>query len=303
MKLTGTIVGFLLLWLTVGVACAPEESSQEVLQAELSTEVGEILISYAQPLGEPVEDQLIDSFQISARFIRIRDIERQEVRSLWSEELPLVDASIDECESIESSSHRDQMLTGSLELLDAGELRMQVDGEEERIPNWNFPSVFGVVAGVLYGSDDGLGLGFVAEQEYRLVTDGSEEIGAIELAMQSPSELSGVVVGGVELSDEGVTLESPSALDIRWEPSDSGSEILIELSYAQFNSEQRLVCRSHDDGDLELPSRTVSRLWEAGVSDARLVIYRVVRQPFNVEGLSEGEAVFMVSLTIPLELP
>jgi len=302
MKRTGTIIGFLLLWVALGVACGPEEPSQGVLQSELSTNVGEILISYAQPLGEPNEEQLEDSFRISARFVRIRDIERQDVRSLWSEELPLVEASIDECDVLEASSPRDQMLTGSLELLDAGELRLQVAGEEERIPNWNFPSVYGVVAGVLYGGDEGLGLGFVAEQEYRLVGGGSEEIGAIELAMLAPSELTGVVIGGVELGEDSVTLEASNSLDIRWEPSESGSEILIELSYAQFNSEQRLVCRSLDDGYLEVPSRSASRLWEAGVSDARLVIYRVLRRPFAVDGLEEAEAVFVVSLTIPLEM-
>jgi hypothetical protein len=293
----------IVLW--TGFGCAPEESSSEELESEPTTNFGEVVLAYVQPTASRERDQerSSDALSLSARFVHIRDIARHEERFLWEEDLPLVDVAVNECQEPEARSRRDLVLSGSLELLDAGDLSLQAANQEQRVPDWNFPSVYGVVAGVVYGGDEPLELGFHPQIEYRLSSTGSEQIGAFEVAIRSPAELTGVVVGGVEVGDEPITIESPAALEVRWEPDEETNEVLVELSYAHFSNEQRWVCRSREDGQIEIPAHITSRLWEAGVSDPHLVIYRLRRQPFRAESLEEAEALFVVSLTIPLELP
>ena len=65
-------------------------------------------------------------------------------------------------------------------------------------------------------------------------------------------------------------------------------------------TEQHLVCRSRDDGSAEIPTAAAARLADPGVSDGRLSLYRVSRSSFTAEGLDEGEAQFVASVTVPL---
>ncbi len=294
-------IGLIALILALGAACAPDEPSGEVLREDLSSNFGEVVLSYAQPLEET--DQLTDALRFSARFVRIRDIARQEERFFWGEELPWAEVPLNECQEPRSRPEHDQMLAGSLELLDAGDLTLQAINEEQRIPDWNFPSVYGVVAGVIYGADEPLDVGFQPGTVYRLASNGSDQIAPFEIALRAPNELLGVTVGGIEAGIEPIIIDGPNPVEVRWEPGEEGGEVLAEISFAQFSTEQRRICRSRDDGYLEIPASITSGMWEAGVSDARIILYRVRRQTFATEGLEEAEALFIVSLAIPLQLP
>ncbi len=71
-----------------------------------------------------------------------------------------------------------------------------------RIPNWNFPSVYGVVAGVAYGSDEPLDVQYRPIREYRLDATGTSEIGSFSAAVMAPDELGGLSVAGSEVGVE-----------------------------------------------------------------------------------------------------
>lgn len=296
------LVIFSTIFILLAAACGPEESATSSISMPLTGDYGEIFLSWEQPIGES-EEEVPPPFHVSARFVRVRDLGRQDVRSLWGEELPVANSAWNECELTEVTAEplRDHLLGGSLELLDAGEMSLQLAGEEMRVPSLSFPSVYGVVAGVLYGGED-VAIELLPDSEYRLASSGSEEIGAFELSVIAPEEFEGLTIAGIEADLEQVVLDVAQPIDVRWEPGRTGAEIIIELSYTQFGAEQRVVCRSQDDGVEDLSASVVRRLWDPDVSDASLTIHRVVRRSFGADGLDDGEAVFVVSATVPITL-
>jgi hypothetical protein len=291
---------FLACVLATSVACGPEEAPIEPAREPLDGNYGEVLFTYAQQLtarAEPEEP----SFQVSARFVRVRDIGQRDVRTLWGGGAPDTGLPRGECEQSadDAATPHQVLLDGSVDLLDAGELTLRTDEDAEPIPNWSFPSVYGVVAGVLYGRGD-LSLSFAPGRAYRVVSNGSAALGAFEVVVVAPDVFEAVAIGEVEAGVEPVVLDASQPIELRWEPGQGTDEVVIEISYSLFGGEQRITCRSHDDGLEELPRELVAPLWAPGVGDARLTFYRVARVAFGAEGLDEAEAVFVVSATVPL---
>jgi hypothetical protein len=290
----------------VAQGCGPEEPSPSMARTDLRGNFGEIVFAYAQPTSERADEGSVAAspFEISARFVRVRDLGRAEARLLWGMELPPADVPLGECQPLDPAQpYQDTVLSSSVELLDAGELSLRLGDQELGLPTQSFPSVYGVVSGVLYGGE-GLDVPFQPEQQYRVASRGSEAIGAFEVDVAAPEEVESLVVGGGEVGVEPVTLEAAGQpLEVRWEPGRVSNEVFVDLSYSQFGAEQRVACRSQEDGVVEIPARIVGRLLEAGVSDARLVISRVARAHFSAEGLDEGEAVFVVSAATPIDIP
>lgn len=286
--------------------CGPEEPSPSMARTELRGNFGEVLFAYSQPTSERADEGTVAAppFEISARFVRVRDLGRAEARLLWGVELPQADVPLGECQQLDPAQpYQDTVLSSSVELLDAGELSLRLGDLELGLPTQSFPSVYGVVSGVLYGGET-LDVPFQPEQPYRIVSRGSEAIGAFEVDVAAPEEFESLVVAGAEVGVEPVVLEAAGQpLEVRWEPGRASNEILVELSYSQFGVEQRVACRSQEDGVVEIPAHMASRLLEAGVSDARLVISRVARSHFTADGLDEGEAVFVVTAATPIEIP
>jgi len=303
-----TCVQLALILLFAGVGCGPETDSPDgVDHAGLSTSFGEVVVTYSQVAADHIDDEdaeeeTADSpFAISARFVRGADEDRQAVRSLFGEGLPELVAPGDGCSPVESSDARQVLaLAGSLELLDAGDVVVRLDGDEARVPDWSFPSVYGVVSGVLYGSDESLPLPFRPEHEYRVSGSGSSQIGSFDVSLVAPDEITGLSVAGAEVGVEAVRIEAGSPVEIRWEPGAEVADVLVELSWIHFGTEQSVLCRSRDDGDADLPASVASRLADPGVTDARLTVYRIVRSTFAADGLDEAEARFVVSVSVPL---
>lgn len=290
----------------VAQGCGPEEPSPSMARMELRGNFGEVLFAYTQPTTERADEGSVAAppFEISARFVRVRDLGRAEARLLWGAELPFADVPLGECQQLDPAPpYQDAVLSSSVELLDAGELSLRLGEQELSLPTQSFPSVYGVVSGVLYGGET-LDVPFQPEQRYRVASRGSNAIGAFEVDVAAPEEFESLLVAGAEVGVEPVTLEAGGQpLEVRWEPGRASNEILVELSYSQFGVEQRVACRSQEDGVVEIPAHMVGRLLEAGVSDARLVISRVARAHFSAEGLDEGEAVFVVTAATPIDVP
>lgn len=273
----------------------------------LEASYGEVVITYVQDTGDRTDETPYESFSISARFVRVTDADRQTVRQLLGEDLPVATAALEECSPVDGGAGRaSQGLAGSLELLDAGDLVLRLDGQTVRIPDWSFPSVYGVVAGVLYGSDASLGVPYRPAAEYRVSSSGASQLGPVELSIVAPEELSALTIGGSEVGVEPVRIDPQDFVEVRWEPAREGagpSEVVAELSWTQFAAEHRIACRSRDDGSLELPASATARLADPGVTDARLTVHRVVRIRFSAEGLDDGDAYFVVTANVPLRAP
>lgn len=284
--------------------CGDVEPDTSVSQDGLAGNFGEVLFSYRQTFSDITEEEPAP-FQITARFVRVRDLGWQEVRELWGDELPPTDVPLGECIPIDTALPRqDDVLSGSgsLELLDAGDLSLTIGEEELRVPRQSFPSVFGFAAGVEY-EGEAFDMVFQPEREYRLLSSGSEEISSFDFILLAPEEFENLTVNGAEIGLEVPVVDSSDQpMEIRWEPSRETNEIFLELSMIQFGVEQHVVCHSPEDGVIEIPASIAAKLLEAGVSDSRLVIYRIARTAFPVEGLDEAEALFVVSGIVPLDV-
>lgn len=294
-------ISIILFFLVIGVvACGPEEPESIVLENEFPGNYGEVLFTYTQTFATESEE-VETSFQMSARFVRVHDLERNDVRLLWGEGIPENLGRRGGCQrsSIPIRAPREHVFGGSLELLDAGELTLRLAEEEVRVANWSFPSVYGVVAGVLYGGEE-LDAEFRSDDQYHIIASGGEALGPFEVALDAPEGFDGLMLSGSEVGLEAVVLEPEQPLELRWEPGRVAEEVLIELSFEQFGSEQRIVCRSSDDGAEVIPASLVSQLWDPGVQAVRLTVSRITRTSFEAEGLEDAEAMFVVSAIVPL---
>jgi hypothetical protein len=271
----------------------------------LTGNFGEILMGYVDQSAVDSDNEVLPPFTLSARFIRLRDLARQDVHALMGESVPVGDVPLGACRSEDSlpSPRQEQIPEGSLELLDAGDLNLYVADGAYRIPSWNFPSVYGVVAGVAYGSDEPLEVQYRPAQEYRLEATGTSEIGPFSVALAAPDELGLLVVAGSEVGVEEPHLEKGVPLELRWEPGRVASRIVVVLSYEHFGGERRVLCRPREEGAVDIMPEFTNDLWSPGVSEIRLVLHRFREESFQAEGLDEGQLTFLVSTVIPLANP
>lgn len=292
------------LLLLTATACGPETEPAVGEQTDLAATYGEVVATYLQDVGGREDRGEADAIDISARFVRGDAGDWPAVRSLLGEDLPDLDVPLEECTRVEPSAPRQaRALSSPVEFLDVGGLLLRTDGEEVRIPDWSFPSVYGVVSGVLYGGEGALSTPYHPEHEYRVTSSGSSQIAPFEASLVAPAELTDLVVAGAEVGVEPVRLEGTAAPEIRWEPAGDAAEVVAELSWSQFALEQRVVCRSRDDGSLEIPAMIRARLADPGVSDVRLSVHRVTRTAIAADGLDDGEALFVVTVTVPVATP
>lgn len=283
--------------------CGPEgEEPAPAEPGDVSTSYGEVVVHYVQDIGErDDESPLSVPFTMAARFVRGSHGDRQAVRHLLGEDLPEADLDLEECEGPSAIAVRPpSALSGSLELLDAGDLLVRLDDEEVRVEDWSFPSVYGMVSGVLYGGGEDLGLPFRPGRDYHFVSSGNAGVAAFDVGLTAPDEIGGLSIAGSEVAVEGAAVDLEGPIEVRWEPGAEGAEVLIELAWTHFASEQRVVCRSRDDGAAELPAAAAARVADPGASDVRLSVHRIVRAPFAADGLDLGEALFVVTVSVPL---
>jgi len=264
---------------------------------------GEILVAYDQYYGGGGEDNG-ESFSVSASFVRTRDVDPAAARQLFGEDLPLGTSALHDCGEVDPlPSRHDGALAGSLELLDAGELTIRVDNEEARVPDWSFPSVYGVASGVFYGGDDDVGVRYRPGAPYVLSGGGSGSIGGFSTGLTAPEALEVLSVGGADVGVEAARIEVGTPLVVQWTESPRGEPTIVDLTWSQFGLEQRYTCRVVDESSVVLSESLTSRLGEAGVGDIRLTLMRLTRASFRAEGLDEAEAIFRVSAQIALERP
>ncbi len=278
-------------------ACGPEGEEQPAVDhGAVARSYGEVVVRYVQDLAAREEEAPAVLFSLAARFVRGHRGDRQAVRHLLGEDLPETDLDLEECDGPSAVASRSAAaLAGPLELLDAGDLLVRLDDDRVRVEDWSFPSVYGVVSGVLYGGSEDLGLPFRPGREYRVSSSGSAVVGAFDIALPAPDEISGLVVDGTEVAVDGLAVDLDGPVEVRWEPGGEASEVLIDLAWTHFASEHRVVCRSRDDGVAELPAAAAARLGDPGASDVRLSIHRITRVPFAADGLDVAEALFVVT--------
>ena len=184
------------------------------------------------------------------------------------------------------------------DLLDAGDVRLTLDGGDESLARRRLPDLFENISGVTYEAARNAPL--TAGSTVQLEGRGSHDVGRfnVNLEVQPVPRILGIdnqpVLGGhasADLDDE---------LTVRWLPAesvpDAASLVYIELAVLHFDSSFSLRCVTRDVGAATLPAHGVARVAEENGEGAtvRLILRRISRSPLKAEGINTGDA-FLVS--------
>jgi hypothetical protein len=170
-----------------------------------------------------------------------------------------------------------------VDLLDAGRLEVQVEGDEAPLSARTFPELGSFVAGVFYAEDVQLPRAEPEEDEYRIVASGSEQVPAFDVVVVAPSAPSGVMVDGTR-ADGSATLPRNRAASLTWNAGDPRDRIDIRLTAGG----KLLECTVRDDGSFRMGRDVLSEL--DADEQARLMLRRVRAQRFDVPGINVARA-------------
>jgi hypothetical protein len=297
------------LALTAWIGCGQERPYVEPAEEQLSAAapartVGVVQLLYSEGhKARGTGNRLL----ANAFFVRSGEPDRAALARLLG--LPGVPdaAEFDEAQCIVSTdpvSGADGRKAGSslVELLDAGELTLQVGAQAVPMASQYFPDIVSNVTGVTYEAavrspsampclDDCEG-----RADNALVSaTGSIDIGPLEVSLPVPSRVRVLEVGGRAVRHGTVMTELDKDLSVTWEPVGGASDLLlVEVARYGYERVATVRCLAPDTGAFTLPGEQLSKLPPLG-RDAtdRLQVRRITMRPFDAPGLDEGLAVFV----------
>lgn len=185
-----------------------------------------------------------------------------------------------------------------VDLLDAGELRLEFAGRTERLRRRNFPGLFSAVSGMTYeGSLDSpapAGGGAM-----RLEGRGSHEVGDFRVDLRAPPVPRLIEVDGDPVTGAWAHVEWDRPLTVRWLSAETDSSgvapVFIEIAVLKYDRTIALRCAAADDGRTTIEPRALQQVAThiTSSSTVRLVARRISRAPFAAPGIHSGEAFFV----------
>lgn len=189
----------------------------------------------------------------------------------------------------------------SIELLDVGDLAVSFGDEKKPIPARTFPDLLEVIVGVLYTADETQGFTYSPGQTYNLKGSGTEEVGAFEVALDAPTDLSSIKIDQMSPGDRPF-VHRGGDIEISWESDGYGDEVIASFNWTSLGSPWSMTCRMRDDGHFVVPASMTSKIPDPlTCSDEELTISRIRQVAFRADGLSEGSFQFVVSTNFPIK--
>jgi hypothetical protein len=201
---------------------------------------------------------------------------------------------------VEQDDHFDQEEAGHVELLEAGQLRVETaSGLVTLIPR-HFPGLLPFISGVVYGEGDPAQveeLGTVA-----VSSDGGEAVGAFTARAGSPALPRLLQVGSLT-PDQSLVVARGADLSLRWRASDTPDELTyLEVLYSKARRDLALRCRLRDDGQFEVPAPLIEEAAQATGGRLALELARMRQTAFSASGLDTGELRVTVRERAPLQV-
>jgi hypothetical protein len=230
-----------------------------------------------------------DGALITAAFARYQGLSEGDV-------LPLIGTSaraeLDACVLVDDALSADAIAAfdpaaSDVELIDAGTVEVRLADVTTRLVPRTFPDVASVMAGVFYAGEATLPLPS-QDDAYVLRSAGSGQVGAFELSLASPSEVTVVVFG----DDDGAVARD-RMLEFSWLPGATADGDVVEIELASRGG--TLACRATDDGSFRIEPSVLANL--AADSDAELLVRRVRTRSFTAEGLDSAYARLAITRT------
>jgi hypothetical protein len=189
----------------------------------------------------------------------------------------------------------------AVELLDAGDLTIVIDGVTLPMPSRAFPDLLKVVDGVMYSTEEGHGARFLPGATYSLHSSGTDMIGPFEVVLEAPDDLGEVKLDGVSPAEQPPGVKRGEDLVISWEGAGWGDEVIAEFTWTSLGLPWSLVCRMRDDGLFVVPGDRTRGLQDPmHGGDEELTLSRVRQVAFRAEGLSGGTFAFEVAASFPV---
>jgi hypothetical protein len=184
--------------------------------------------------------------------------------------------------------------TGSVELLEAGDLSIQTEGQTVTLSPRHFPWLLPFISGVVYGEAQSSAVEKVSR--VKASAGGGAAVGTFTAQVASP-ELPRLQRIGMSEPAALVNATTSQPLALRWSTPEGGSRADVtytELRFIRGKRDMALRCRVRDDGAFELPASTLADL----SGKVTLEVVRLGRAFFNASGLDQGELRIAVRDTV-----
>lgn len=283
------------------VACAGEPPAGEEPNAPQAARFGLISVTYGHDWAETGQGMLLTT---AAQFVRYSDLNREQVGRLLAlpldpeRDLPALDrCRLDDLSVDLASSVPTEPESGSVELLEAGDLQVQTQGRDIRLTPKHFPGLLPFISGVVYGEAEATLV--ESAGRVRASSAGGEAVGAFVAQLASPGLPRLLEVAGSEPAQP-IAQARDRDLTLRWaHPTDAqpGDVLYLELRFSRGQRELALRCRPQDDGSFAIPQPF---LVEVG-GQAVLELCRLRRTLFAANGLDQAELRVTVRDTVSLQ--
>jgi hypothetical protein len=188
-----------------------------------------------------------------------------------------------------------------VELLDAGNLTLAVDGVAIPVPTRAFPDLLKVIDGVMYSAEENRGIRFLPGSTYTIRSAGSDLVGPFEVVLEAPEDLGDVKLAGVSPLEQPPPVSRGDDLELTWEGAGWGDEVIAEFSWTSLGLPWSMVCRMRDDGSFLVPGERTRNLHDPlRTGDEELILSRVRQVAFRAAGLSGGAFSFVVTVRFPV---
>lgn len=277
-------LALMVLW----VGCSGEPAVEDA-GPEQTARFGLISVTYSHDWAQDGAGMVLSS---AAQFVRFSALSREQVGQLLAlpvdpdRDLPALDRCkvYDLSPELAASAGREGDEQGSVELLEAGELRVRTATRTVTLAPKHFPGLLPFVSGVIYGEAEAA----LVEDAGRVqaISSGGEAVGAFTASVTSPELPRLLAVSGRE-PGETITLGRDRDLTLRWTPARGADSDLtyLELRFAKGKRDLALRCRVKDDGAFEVPAAQLAEV----SGHVTLEVSRLRRSLFTAGGLDQAE--------------
>lgn len=298
------LISLLLSGLLAAPGCSgPDDVLEDNSQLGEQGRFGLVYVSYDHDWADSGEAVLLTT---TAQFVRYAAMDREQVARLLAlplqpeRDLPELDAChvYDLSVDVVAEEALEAEETGSVELLEAGDLRIETEGHTVTLSPRHFPWLLPFISGVVYGEAQSNAVERVTG--VRASAAGGEAVGAFSAQLSSPQLPRLLRVGSAEPSAL-VSAARGQSLALRWAPPAEGAAedvTYAELRFTRGKHDLALRCRLRDDGVFDLPASVLAD--PSGKVTLELV--RLRRAFFDTAGLERGELRVAVRDTVTVDL-
>jgi len=269
--------------------CSTEPALEEDASVGSSARFGLVSVTYGHSWAETGDGMLLST---AAQFVRYTDLSREQVGRILAlpldpeRDLPPADTCRTYDLSIDLSGvGTEPEDTGSVELLEAGDLQLETAGRSVTLAPKHFPGLLPFVSGVVYSEAESTLV--QTADGVRATSAGGESVGRFTVEASSPA-LPRLQQVGSSAPSSRMLLARDRDLALRWDAdpkSAPGDDTYVELRYSKGKRDLALRCRARDDGSFQVPQAMLADVTGRAV----LEISRLRRTYFSASGMEQGE--------------